>query len=360
MMFPDFPFDSHLPSFLTHWDVQRYLEMYCKTHDITPHVKFNTMVEEVKPISMETDEGGGMRWEVISRGMHGGHSTQTFDSVFICSGHYSAPRLPSIPGIEHFKGKVMHSHSYRCPEPFAHHSVVVLGAGASGVDISFELAQAKAQVILSHNKPSLPFSLPLEIQQAPPLMKVLDDGSLFFQDGSVAHAQVLLLCTGYNYHFPFLCPKQLGLEVQHHLVAPLYKYLVLPAFPSLFFIGLCKIICPFLHFHYQIQFALAVLDGTVQLPSRELMEEDAQRERQRKTQMGVQVKHLLQMDSDQWDYYVSLATTAGVPPPNPVIQSLYNEVARQRRANPQAYREINYRLVNATEWQVVITPSEQR
>lgn len=40
----------------------------------------------------------------------------------------------------------MHSHSYRCPEPFAYQSVVVLGAGASGVDISFELVQAKAQV----------------------------------------------------------------------------------------------------------------------------------------------------------------------------------------------------------------------
>lgn len=39
MMFPDFPFDSHLPSFLTHWDVQQYLETYCKSHDITPHIK---------------------------------------------------------------------------------------------------------------------------------------------------------------------------------------------------------------------------------------------------------------------------------------------------------------------------------
>lgn len=86
------------------------------------------------------------------------------------------------------------------------------------------------------------------------------------------------------------------------------------------------------------------------------MDEDVERERQRKTQMGV---HLLQMDSDQWDYYVSLAKTAGLPPPNPVIQSLYEEVARQRRANPQAYRELNYKLVNATEWQLFNAPSEQ-
>ncbi|KAF5904830.1 flavin-containing monooxygenase FMO GS-OX-like 4 [Clarias magur] len=325
MMFPDFPFDSHLPSFLTHWDVQQYLEAYCKRHDITPHIKFNTMVEEVKPISMETDEGGAVRWEVISRGTHGGHSTQTFDSVFICSGHYSEPHLPSIPGIEHFKGKVMHSHSYRYPEPFAHQSVVVLGAGPSGLDISLELAQVEAQVILSHNKASLPFSLPLEIQQAPSVVKVLDDGSVLFQDGSVAHAQFLLLCTGYSYHFPFLCLAELGLEVQHHLVAPLYKYLMLPTFPSLFFIGVCKSICPFLHFYYQIQFALAVLDGNVQLPSRELMEEDIEREKQRKTKMGIHVKHFLKMASGQWDYYASLAKAAGLPPPNPVIKSLYEE-----------------------------------
>lgn len=85
------------------------------------------------------------------------------------------------------------------------------------------------------------------------------------------------------------------------------------------------------------------------------MEEEADRERLRKTQMGVQVKHLLQMDSDQWDYYVSLATTAGLPPPNPVIQSLYEEVGRQRQANPGSYRQINYRMVNATEWQILNT-----
>lgn len=45
-----------------------------------------------------------------------------------------------------FAGKVLHSHSYRYPEPFANKSIVVLGARASGVDISIELAQVNAQV----------------------------------------------------------------------------------------------------------------------------------------------------------------------------------------------------------------------
>lgn len=73
-----------------------------------------------------------------------------------------------------------------------------------------------------------------------------------FQDGSVATADVLLFCTGYNFRYPFLDAAQLGLEVQDHLVSPLYRFLMPPAFPSLFFIGICKIICPFPNFHCQV------------------------------------------------------------------------------------------------------------
>lgn len=38
-MFPDFPFDDHLPSFLHHTSVQQYLEKYSEKHDIAHHIK---------------------------------------------------------------------------------------------------------------------------------------------------------------------------------------------------------------------------------------------------------------------------------------------------------------------------------
>lgn len=41
---------------------------------------------------------------------------------------------------------MLHSHSYRFAEPFAGQSVIVLGAKASGLDISLELADVGAQV----------------------------------------------------------------------------------------------------------------------------------------------------------------------------------------------------------------------
>lgn len=65
-------------------------------------------------------------------------------------------------------------------------------------------------------------------------------------------ADVLMFCTGYSFSFPFLDAPQLGLEVQDHLVSPLYRFLLPPAFPSLFFIGICKIICPFPNFDCQV------------------------------------------------------------------------------------------------------------
>lgn len=73
-----------------------------------------------------------------------------------------------------------------------------------------------------------------------------------FQDGSAVAAEVLLFCTGYNFRYPFLNAAQLGLKIQDHYVAPLYRVMMPPAFPSLFFIGICRIICPFPNFHCQV------------------------------------------------------------------------------------------------------------
>ncbi|KAM4547274.1 uncharacterized protein V3H82_020915 isoform 1-T2 [Fundulus diaphanus] len=354
MMFPDFPFDPQLSSFLPHQEVQRYLESYCQHFQVRPHIRFNTAVESVTPVSTTTDgEERKVTWAVTSSDSSGHQKTETFDAVFVCSGHYSDPHVPDIPGIQNFKGQVLHSHAYRSAEPFSGRTVLVLGAKASGLDISMELVKAGAKVTLSHRYPPLTVPLPLGIQQSSCVAAVEDDGTIRLQDGSARRADVLMFCTGYNFSYPFLDPAQLGLEVQDHLVSPLYRYMLPPAFPSLFFIGICKIICPFPNFNCQVQFALAVLDGSVRLPPQERMEEEVGREQRLMLEQGVQRRHLLKMDQDQWDYCDALAASAGFPPLLPVVRSLYEEVWRQRRVHPENYRQLSYRLVSATCWELV-------
>ncbi|XP_017259364.1 flavin-containing monooxygenase FMO GS-OX-like 2 [Kryptolebias marmoratus] len=354
MMFPDFPFDPQLSSFLPHQEVQAYLERYCENFQLRPHIRFSTVVGNVRPVVTATEgEERKVTWEVTSSDLSGRQKTESFDSVLVCSGHYSDPHLPHVPGIENFKGKVLHSHSYRFAEPFSGQTVVVLGAKSSGLDISIELAKAGAKVILSHRDRPLKFPLHPAIQQSSSVVAVEDNGSICLQDGSLCDADVLMFCTGYNFKYPFLDAAQLGLDVQDHMVSPLYRFMVPPAFPKLFFIGICKIICPFPNFNCQVQFALAVLDGSVTLPPREQMEEEVRQEQQEKLQRGVQHRHLLKMDQSQWEYCDVLARSADFPPLLPVVRSLYEEVWRQRQIHPENYRRNNYRIVSSTEWELI-------
>ncbi|XP_059207742.1 uncharacterized protein LOC131986689 [Centropristis striata] len=354
MMFPDFPFEPELNSFLPHQEVQRYLQRYCQSHGVRPHIRFNTVVESVRPVvAAPQAEQERTAWEVTSSDSSGRQRIETFDSVFVCSGHYSDPHIPHIPGIHNFKGQVLHSHAYRFAEPFSGQSVVVLGAKASGLDISIELSKAGAKVTLSHRHPRLTCPLPAAIQQSSAVVAVEDDGSLRFQDGSVLAADVLIFCTGYNFKYPFLDAPQLGLQIQDHLVSPLYRFMMPPAFPSLFFIGICKIICPFPHFNCQVQFALAVLDGSVTLPSPAQMEDEVRQDLREKEERGVQRHHLLILDQDQWEYCRTLAQAAGFPPLQPFVRSLYDEVWRQRRVHPENYRRLNYGLIDEDQWEVI-------
>ncbi|XP_030635372.1 flavin-containing monooxygenase FMO GS-OX-like 4 [Chanos chanos] len=352
MSFPDFPFEERLPSFVHHTEVRKYLDNYCNHFGVRDHIKFETMVDHVKPVKMK---GGwnGMAWDVTtSDGIdHSKATTDRFDAVLVCNGHFFDPYIPAISGLGKFTGTLMHSHDYRSAEPFTGKSVVVLGAGLSGLDIAMELSNINAQVILSHGQRPLACPLPRGVQQAPPVTKVLDDGTLEFRDGTKANPDVFLFCTGYNFTFPFL-DKQVGLKVRDHLVFPLYKFLMPPAYPSLFIVGVCRAICPFPHFHIQSQFILSVLDGTFALPSREEMEKDIERDTASRRAQGVATRHILKIDSEQWAYNDELARLGGFQPLPRYWHSLYESNKVFRARDMLNYKNYNYTVLSETDWKV--------
>ena len=64
----------------------------------------------------------------------------------VCCSHFSVPFMPPIPGLDKFSGCVDHSHYYRVPDSYTNKTVVVLGASASGRDISLELSTVAKKV----------------------------------------------------------------------------------------------------------------------------------------------------------------------------------------------------------------------
>lgn len=82
--------------------------------------------------------------------------------------------------------------------------VAVLGAGASGMDISIEVAGSAQQVFLCHNRSPLQSKMPPNLKQVSGIVSFASDKGFELQDGSRMQADILLLCTGYHFNFPFL------------------------------------------------------------------------------------------------------------------------------------------------------------
>jgi putative flavoprotein involved in K+ transport len=73
-------------------------------------------------------------------------------SLVGASGSFYSPNLPRLPGQDDFRGTILHSASYRKPEPFKGQRVLVVGAANSAVQIAVEL-NGVARVTLATREP---------------------------------------------------------------------------------------------------------------------------------------------------------------------------------------------------------------
>jgi dimethylaniline monooxygenase (N-oxide forming) len=69
--------------------------------------------------------------------------------VLVCTGHHAKPNLPTFPGQDKFKGRIIHSHSYKDHIGYEDKNVIVVGIGNSGVDLACELSRIAKSVYIS-------------------------------------------------------------------------------------------------------------------------------------------------------------------------------------------------------------------
>ena len=198
------------------------------------------------------------------------------------------------------------------------------------------------QVIISHNKPPLKTVLPSNIIQKPGIQK-LTENSIVFKNGDIEQADVLMLCTGYRYKFPFLT-GDCEVNIEDERVTPLYKHIIHTTFPTLSFIGICKTICPFPQFENQVRFVLATLDGSFPLPSAKEMDLDIQQDYKKRLSEGLPPRYAHTMGPRQWAYNDDLAEMGQFEPIPKAVQCLYDEVHGVRVVDLPNYKKKLYRL----------------
>ena len=251
--------------------------------------------------------------------------------------------------MSRFPGLVVHSHLYRYAESFANQSVLVIGAGASGRDIAVDLSSYADQVFLSHHKDPIESPLPNNLHQVLSVTDIFENGEVLFACGERYHIDSILLCTGYEYEFPFLDPK-CGISVQDHRVSPLYKHIINTLHPSMGFIGLNFPVLPFPYFNAQVQFLLSVWLGTTKLPSKQEMDQENEERFQKLLKLGLSKRKAHYLGPYQWNYAHELASIGGFARLDPVIEELYDEVGKERLRDLVHYKENNYETIDCTTW----------
>ncbi len=339
MAFRDFPFDDPDPqapqdaarAFPSHAAVLRYLQRYTESFSLRQHVRFETTVTRIARTNGA--------WTLATRQRATGDETeQTFDAIAICNGHYSEPRVPALPGLEHFRGQLLHSHNYRSPEGLAAGAVCLLGAGPSGIDLALELAREGREVFLSAREHTTAFPDEAHIHLLGALSSIDRDGVLLLEDGTRVTAQSLVLCTGYRYAFPFL--DEDIVSTRDGYVSPLYRELFWAPDPTLCFVGLPFRVIPFPQFAIQAEFWVRVLDGRLDLPgaaerARWLAEHEAAL-----LACAIPKDHFLEHGPRQCAYYDELAAECSAAPLPDWFAPLNEAISQARRRDPQGYRDL--------------------
>lgn len=192
--------------------------------------------------------------------------SEEFDYVVVGTGHFSTPNVPHFPGIERFPGRVLHAHDFRDAVEFAGKRVLLIGSSYSAEDIGSQCYKyGAARVLISYRSAPTGYDWPERFDEVP-LLQRLDGKTAHFADGTAEDLDAIVMCTGYQHHFPFLL-DELRLRTKNRLYPRgMYKGVVSLANPKLLFLGMQDQYFTFNMFDAQAWFARDVIAGRFALP----------------------------------------------------------------------------------------------
>lgn len=273
--FSDYTFDEHfggpIPSFPPREVLYDYITGRAKKSNVRQYIAFDTAVRQV---SFDDDH---QTFTLALESWETGESTErteTFDYVIVATGHFSTPNVPEYPGFMSFPGRILHSHDFRDAVEFAGKDLLILGSSYSAEDIALQSRKYGAtSVTISYRNSPMGFGWPDGISEVPALAHV-DGRTAHFVDGTTRDVDAIILCTGYQHHFPFI-DAELRLTTTNNLYPDgLYKGVVWTANPKLIYLGMQDQYYTFNMFDAQAFVARDVVLGRLPLPDPDAMAAD--------------------------------------------------------------------------------------
>ncbi|HEY8264906.1 MAG TPA: NAD(P)/FAD-dependent oxidoreductase [Methyloceanibacter sp.] len=271
--FADYTFDQHfkqpIPSYPPREVLYDYIVGRAKDGDLKKYIQFNTAARHVA-----YDKTSGQFSVTVENLKDRTLHTENFNWVVVASGHFSVPNIPYFPGIESFPGRVLHGHDFRSANEFTGKDLLVVGASYSAEDIALQCHKYGAKsVTMCWRTVAMGFKWPAGMDERPLLTKI-EGKTVYFKDGSKKDFDAIILCTGYQHHFPFL-DDELKLRTHNRMHPPhIYKGIFWIDNPKLMYLGMQDQFYTFSMFDAQAWYARDVILGRIKLPSKAEMEKD--------------------------------------------------------------------------------------
>ncbi len=138
---PHMPFPDDYPVYVPRAKFVEYLEDYARKFKID--AAFNTEVLRVRRAS-----GNHKEWVVETNS-----GEVVADHVVVATGVNAVPVSPEWPGMQEFRGTIVHSRDYRNPAPFKSSKTLVIGMGNTGAELALDLAEHGVETYISVRSP---------------------------------------------------------------------------------------------------------------------------------------------------------------------------------------------------------------
>jgi cation diffusion facilitator CzcD-associated flavoprotein CzcO len=361
MAYATYPMPEDYPDYPSHFQIAEYFDAYVDHFGFRDRIRFRTEVTRVEPAG---DGRWRVRWRGPDSNETGEDTYDAV--LVANGHHWDArwPE-PPFPGQDEFEGEQMHVHDYKTPDVLEGKRVLVLGIGNSACDIAVEASRVADRTFLAmrrgawvlpkylKGKPTdelgnaLTSRMPLpvvrlfyrralktavgepmdyglpepdhklaeahptisaellprlghgDIEVRPNIAEFPGGRTVRFDDGSEEEIDLVIYCTGYKISFPFFDP---GLISARDNEIPLYRRVVSPEHPGLYFIGLLQPLGAIMPLaEAQSEWIADVLEGKASLPDKAKMERVIARERARMARRYVASKrHTIQVDFEPY------------------------------------------------------------
>ena len=148
--------------------ILNYVRATAAENGIDRHIRFGHMVRRA---SWSTEAAA---WTVEAE-VAGKVARFTCNFLFLCGGYYSyeGGYTPEFPGVDSFKGILVHPQKWPRDLDYAGKKVVVIGSGATAVTLVPEMAKTAGHVTMLQRSPTYVVSRPAEDKMANDLRKWL-------------------------------------------------------------------------------------------------------------------------------------------------------------------------------------------